>query len=129
MNEEKGNELIAEFLGWRFIKWCGESDQEKLPLWQRFDEKGEMTHPGIFHKPEFHKEWNSLMPVVEKIEAMSGVHVYIKYCTCEIFYFGFKKTNVDAPSKIEATWQAVVQFIQWLNKEQGAQASVATEAK
>jgi len=120
----EGNKAIAEFMGWRFIKWCGQEYEDKIPMYQRF-ENNELVHPGIFHLPQFQDTWNILMPVVEKIEALDQVscmdcRVKLERKYCAIYYdmgiesYEFSKTGI---SKIDAVWQSVVSFITWYNEQ------------
>ena len=114
MTTEQGNKLIAEFMGWRFIKWCGTDDEEELPMYQRFEGE-EIVHPGIFHAPEFHEEWNSIMPVVEKIETIAELFtITSNYCSIN----NKREATITevGKNKIQAVWQAVIRFIEWYNK-------------
>lgn len=70
--------------------------------------------------PEFDKDWRLLMPVVEKIE--KDFIVCIWWDCCEI---SAEKRRMTYPpmlqsrgqNKIQATWDCVIQFIQWYIKE------------
>jgi hypothetical protein len=80
--------------------------------------------------PQFHKDWNLLMPVVEKVASITnpnaakpnrGFGYEISNCHCWIYSIDqagqqHEISNVEADFTIEAVWQAVVQFIQWYNK-------------
>jgi len=85
MTTEQGNVLIAEFMQWG-------------------------------HDPEFdayESEWALLIMAVEKIEGL-GYVVKIYSNKCEIPEPNRKYWNVYyGNTKIEAVWQAVVQFINW----------------
>jgi hypothetical protein len=68
----------------------------------------------------YHKDWNSLMPVVEKIEGL-GYSVFIQNDCC---WIKAAKPRIKLPpithlkdSKIESTWQAVVEFIKYFNNQ------------
>jgi hypothetical protein len=92
------NKLIADFMGIDFIVRDG------------FDKNGES-----FLK--YHTSWNSLMPVVEKIMAITDME-------------GVRKDRLDFEKSliakyhigtdIDTVWAAVVNFIQWYtqNKNQ-----------
>ncbi len=69
---------------------------------------------------EFHKDWNCLMKAVDKIEGADFKDEYsviIDNCNCQILKYdpieeefkGYIEKLAD--SKIEAVWNAVVQFI------------------
>jgi hypothetical protein len=61
---------------------------------------------------KYHKDWNALMPVVEKIEAM-GYTVVMLANTCRINFDG--SDDIKADTKIETTYQAVLSFIEYYN--------------
>lgn len=85
MDIKTGNEIISEFMGWR---------------------------------DNYKSSWNQLMPVVEKIESLGivSVRIHANYCTIKehvergtMFHCG----SMDRHTKISATWETVIQFIQW----------------
>ena len=76
----------------------------------------------------YHKEWNWLMPVVEKIENfMDGeqgdsirghrYNVDISHCSCEITG-ECPEIHFQEATKKKATYKAVVEFIKWYNPKQ-----------
>ena len=100
--------------------------------------------PKTFHL-EFHKSWDWLMPVVEKIESLDlkeygyqwegidgkteynngSICVEIERNRCWIYMnlqldpfhtFNEKSRGIEFPTKIEATYAAVVEFIEWYNE-------------
>jgi len=79
-------------------------------------------HPltGEYVDPEslnYDTDWNMLMPVVEKIEGCRGavsVYIYKDSCQIETRLEGFK-TIKGGKTKIEATYEAVVEFVKWRN--------------
>jgi len=100
------NELIAEFMGFE----CYESNGYRNYI---FEEDNHRTHVDLWYD----KDWNWLMPVVEKIEYIPisddvnvrwDVCIYMKTCT-----IGMKGTV--GTTKLEATYKAVVEFIKWYN--------------
>ncbi len=124
----ESNKLIAEFMGavgtpkynpteWDvYITGCldVDSDDEKA---QHFYTPDEM---------KYHKEWNWLMPVVEKINDTERYEVCIGDCHCHItdtendnFKVRALTLSLQGKTTIEATYQAVVEFIKWYdqNKE------------
>jgi hypothetical protein len=84
-----------------------------------------------FGATSYHLIWDELMPVVEKIEHVGLVKVSITEKNCYIDTTGvenedpaymkrlnkFKGINLDDETKIEATYRAVIQFIQWFNQK------------
>lgn len=91
------------------------------------------------NRPNYDMDWNALMPVVEKIECLKLRHPTliggVDYCNLKTLlshaisgnnvYSAMLKSESDnhvyskgsSYTKIGATWQAVVQFIQWYNTE------------
>lgn len=102
------NKLIAEFMGWTKVG-------------NRFEmswTEGEWLRNKSIKETEFnyHNNWSLLMPVVEKIEAIENSDLY------EVDIFGKccdigGKIETASNSKIEATWRAIIQFIQWYNSQ------------
>ncbi len=122
MDHVDGNKVIEGFLGWRFIKLCGAGIGGEIPMYQRFDESGKITHPGIFHVPDFFK-WESIMPVVEKLEALPLVNISVNISRNtvdvsvedgDIIYHG---STVHDESKLSNVWQAVIAAIQWYSQQ------------
>jgi len=79
------------------------------------------------HELRFHKDWNWLMEVIEKIEKLpitdnGGVCVSIEHNYCRIYLddwgqFTDIAIGISKNSKIEATFKAVVNFIEWYNQQ------------
>jgi hypothetical protein len=126
MTTEEGNKLIMFF--------CGAEDSE-------IDILGKVC-PAIKYKdsyyppdvlPAFHKDWNLLMPVVEKIRQTSkhGHLITISFYSkqignpteCRIYMndIGLSEIVTETPSPIESVYQAVVQFIEWYNQSKNTQ--------
>lgn len=131
MTQEKiieGNRLIAEFMGWQ--KHINTEDTWWFPNLYPFynDGHGETTYH--ITEARFHESWDWLMPVVEKIEDLDlGLpDVLITGHVC-IITNNLYDLRIDIPgdSKLDATWQAIVKFIEWLNSEQGAEVSDTTK--
>lgn len=110
----EGNKLIAEFMGW------SKSDYHNTP--------NKMYNGAIgIHVDhlQYHTSWDWLMPVVEKIEDCRIVDDYGFSVNIDNWQVIIKSllsgkiitSNLSgAKSKIEATWQAVVEFIKWYNQ-------------
>lgn len=131
------NEAICEFMGWEF-KPDGED-------WFRAYHDGGLMWADTSYGLEqillkgfkYHKDWNKLMPVVEKIESVqlddkrhvvvrASANVQIFYKACIITYEPDEEagdTNEGAAiqtkgeTKLEAVYQAVYQFIIWYNQQ------------
>lgn len=79
---------------------------------------GDAQIKDFVNETKYHKQWNWLMPVVEKIEGL-GFQMFIHNDGCYMRKWHFKGNfpyfgNIE-DSKIEATYKTVVQFIQWYN--------------
>lgn len=120
----RGNSLIMKFLGVKPDEtgWCNG--------WE-LQEKGLPFSPGAMgnglYNPPFHKDWNWLMAVVEKIEKdlKEEFRVVVFEDECSIY-----QKTVDGKlqlefisvqdaietSKIEAVWLAVTNFLEWYNE-------------
>ena len=106
MTTEQGNKLIAEFMG-------GTLDSPGSPYYY-FLEKGKYET-----ELKYHSSWDWLMPVVEKIETLNNscTLVIIEDERCHIdTQNGFELDSVGC-TKIEATYNAVVRFIEWYNNK------------
>ena len=100
---ETSNKIIAEFMG--YIKHT--------------QTKAYLTTDGYFHERDlkFHKDWNWLMEVVEKIESI-GFTFETKKNWARITRKG---ENIilrweEDKTKIEAVYNACIEFIKWYNK-------------
>jgi len=101
MKTEESNKMIAEFMG-------------------------NMHDGDVIHEELYDVSWDWLMPVVEKIEKNKYVDEFnINWDSlgekhhCEITNtqkFTFETIRIYADSKIEAVYEAVVEFIKWYNK-------------
>ncbi len=61
----------------------------------------------------YHSDWNWLMEVAEKIESLSKEQKVINFSRQNKSIFDFKLTE----SKIEATYNACVEFVKWYNEQ------------
>ena len=64
---------------------------------------------------KFDSDWNWIMQVVEKIEKLyhlHGVRIEGKWC----YIITNKNFDVRAETKLEAVFEACVQFVEWYNK-------------
>lgn len=113
----EGNILIAKFMGNQFLLdklGDGEAVDIRIGLdWENYC--------------KFHNSWDWLMPVVEKIESLfeGNVYVGIQWNIChidvttqytlahDINFLGIEYHK--EPTKIEAVWLAVIEFVKWYN--------------
>ena len=96
------NKLIAEFMGYPKHK---------------IDFVGKRLNFENSKHNTYHKDWNWLIEVVEKIESL-GYRMEIVKHICRI-YLSNKETIVNSENtpKIEAVYNAVVEFIKWYNNK------------
>lgn len=140
----ENNRLIAEFMGARMTlvdhthgneEYCKENGLDKwlIPTWSKPEGFNDDWGWGKYQlgKWEYHKSYDWLMPVVDKIEILfeGSLIVVIKDSRCFIeqdtqyaVSTGFKD-NVPkcysgfASSKIEAIYLTCVEFIKWYNSQ------------
>lgn len=128
METIEGNRLIAEFMG------VPEETAYGHPWYDGFllDKAGLPFNYGAMGNGtgnlKFRYSWDWLMPVVEKIENTKMINgdwfmVSIGKFKATIMrkdrlsnpYFDDEIYHVDTTTKIDATWNAVVEFIEWYN--------------
>lgn len=112
--DKTDNELIAEFMGVQVYKTREEMNAvpiDKLGLWS------------YLHQLAYDKEWNDLMPVVEKIESLMP-HIKIPD-DLEALKNGthgsephVEVLSLSIASKISEVYAAVITFIRWYNANQ-----------
>jgi len=100
MKKEEGNKIIAEFMQSSYINETN----------------------------NYATNWDWLMSAIEKIESIYdeyhgyfGVHIVSNSCTIQGTMM-WKNTDayhnpITLSNKIESTWHAIVQFIQWYNNK------------
>jgi hypothetical protein len=119
---DKANLLIAMFMVWT------KSPYPNLP------NKVYKGNLGLsIDQMQYHKSWEHLMPVIEKIESIEdsyhghfGVHIVSNSCTIQATNFRPDQPIPDPPhyfncvtldSKLESTYLMIVRFIKWYNKQ------------
>lgn len=121
-NQEK-NVMIAEFIGMQQTKvgWYDNEGVLKLPY----------TGDNTFDDLWFDRSWDWLMPVVEEIGLRNRVDItYMGIVTlyglnrtavqCYQNETFVKSIDISNNSGIEATYQVVVEFIEWYNQSKNA---------
>jgi hypothetical protein len=115
MNTQENNQLIAEFMNLDMYP-----PHDDYPLLYDYSPVDQDPQWYAIEELQYHTSWDWLMPVVEKIESI-GYEVITSESRCKI------KHNTDHSiqevvsidilgTKIEATHQAVVEFIKWYNE-------------
>ena len=108
---DKNNKLIAEFMGGK-LKWLNKIDSSYV--------SGYANIAGL----KFHKSWDWLMPVVEKIESLNineipiEVHIHSNDCLISDIEHNSIGELSSLGSKIKSVYECVVEFIKWYNNEQ-----------
>ena len=125
MNNLGNNKLIAEFMMGRKVE-----DGLNAPMMAYLDNEGNYYHEDELR---YHNSWNWLMPVVEEIEEIAleevkGVYKRHRFCV----NFNFTQAEItdmstgmivgygDVGRKLDSTYEAVVEFINWYNKNKKA---------
>lgn len=133
----QNNKLIAEFMGMKNVNWFVEDVM--LEFFKKVPKNIELSIHNYtsFAKAytvselKYHKSWDLLMPVVEKIEEtkLNGrkiAEVKIDWCICSIKMDSMGKKHESfngacmGECKIDAVYYAVVCFIDWYNQQKNA---------
>lgn len=122
MNTTKSNELLAEFLGFEKVKFLDNSYVFIIPDNLSHNEYKNLTLENdeevVAWSAEhllFHKDWNWLMQVVGKIENLENS---LKNETNEEFKQFQKILSLPIYTKIEAVYNACVEFVKWYNQNE-----------
>lgn len=112
---ESKNRIIAKFDGWQdnpkyngIVKGLhGDHAAATADSWEDL---------------HYDEDWNMLMPVVERVEAISGAYIDIhkeatkvKFQPGEVVEWSY--TAWDQENKIAHVYAAVIEFITWFNKQ------------
>ena len=133
-NIVENNKLLAEFLEFEKVKFLNGCYTFIIPDYLSHGEYKNLTLEDnkevVAWDVEyliFHKDWNWLMKVVEKIHSMQSYGVlinpngtYIQDEDDKVICITFKNEEVNgeviSSSNIEATFNCCVEFVKWLNK-------------
>ena len=120
MKTIENNKLIAEFLSVK-IHPCETIEKFKfLPI----EERG--LYNGYFiDELKYHEDWNWLMQLVEKIESLGynidtmkvDITKYQSSQFCGIYIDGKRIYTNYCETKIEAVYNACLEFIKWYNEQ------------
>ncbi len=117
MNTQE-NKLIAEFMGLETPDGC---------YFEYITKEGERSKATHFILLEYHTSWDWLMPVVDKIESIDiegrCYTIAIEFDEATVWEFtpyedAKRKINAFSYTKREATYKAVVEFINQYNKNE-----------
>ena len=129
------NILLAEFLGFEKVKFLDNSYVFIIPDYLSHNEYKNLTLEDnkevVAWDVEnliFHKDWNWLMKVVEKIHSMQSYGVlinpngtYIQDEDDKVICMTFKNEEVNgeiiSSSNIEATFNCCAEFVKWYNEQ------------
>ena len=121
MNTTENNKLIAEFMGWEIIE--NQSD-----YWVDCNPKNEYAPLQLIN--EIFKDWNWLMEVVEKIESIENYRFDIESRQSVVSIYDKDKQEdileVVFDIKINAVYNAWVEFIKWYNDKEKYETIVRT---
>jgi len=113
--QEEDNKLIAEFIGWNLCD-CGIGNPHY--------KYGESNWQSIeLRDMNFSTNWNSLMPIIQKICVSGEYWVQLNSGGAEIgkrneeFEFISTVSNSMPPHSIAPVYKAVVMFIKWHNEK------------
>ena len=120
----ENNKLIAEFMGVfdKILSTGNIHSWSDAPYYYTTEDTREKVIKNISKYSKYSKDWNWLMQVVEKIENLSKegeTYMFsITKFSARVTYKGSR--IVDLPidnTKIEAVYNACVEFIKWYNKQ------------
>ena len=115
----EGNKLIAEFMGFERITgkyYEGFKDKDgkyTFPAWRDINEYVVDKRTQLAdYELSFHKKWDWLKPVVEKIgdiefSSVKGMREWMNV--------NFRESEIHIYCKIDVVYNAVVNFIKWYN--------------
>ena len=136
METLKNNILIAEFIGYDVNHKIGGVDfgfkSDYSEIFRPHYPSKKIVSSLCVDELQFHKSWDWLMPVVEKIESIeddslpyisfskNNFSVTIRNSSCQIISGDYGDTDwfdrFSEGSKIKSVYKAVVEFIKWYNK-------------
>lgn len=132
---EENNRIIAEFMGWSIHPKHGDKylinkskNRVNLPWYS------ECNWEASLREFNYHSDWNILMPVVEKIEntKIKNYSISTDITDCKtyisVYHYGeggkwsilisnYNEKYKDF-NKIQRTYQAVIEFINFYNKQE-----------
>lgn len=133
MSNIESNKMIAEFMGYKYFPFDETKKSsnpdiivDQMSGWHK-PTNGHYKIPDWYlcrtHKElAYDRKWDWLMPVINEIE-WTKAEVTIRGTTCNIWHSELKyyqtegSIYIDEPAmtKFEATYRAVVEYIEWYN--------------
>ena len=123
----KNNELIAKFMGYektssdKNFTFYEHPEGKGIIIQSDYDYERFTTHNLIESRGFlFHRNWQWLMLAIEKIENLKNKTYFVKIHTGGCFIHPLNdtkkyKAKVYGANKLETTYKAVVEFIEWYN--------------
>ena len=128
-NIVENNKLIAEFMGVfdKILSTGNIHSWSDAPFYYTTEDTKEKVIKNICKYSKYDSDWNWLMEVVEKIESLpdeenNGAFFFEIYQDSVIIFSNGDYINelievMGQGSRINNTYQAVIEFIQWYNQE------------
>lgn len=114
------NRMIAEFMGLNPVKVFGRYSVSKDHC-TSVEDTEEAAMAGFANIAKYHISWDWLMPVVEKIGSKTGCELVTGYEYSYWNKFGencLKKEFKGYGSGVSEIYEAVVEFLEWYNKQE-----------
>ena len=114
----ENNKLIAEFMGVfdKILSTGNIHSWSDAPFYYTTEDTREKVIKNISKYSKYSKDWNWLMQVVEKIEKLKCT-VVIEKNICRIHKWGLHFGHAyKFETKIEAVYNACIEFIKWYNE-------------
>jgi len=121
---EDENKLIAEFIGWYKCDCRPNIDTHYM--------YGKRHWQSVYVSDmDFHKNWKSLMPVLEKIQSLGSIDVIISIKGSVIISYDdgtayYEQTKGRGRNSIETAHEAAVKFIKWYNEKENVKSQNLT---
>lgn len=112
----KNNILIAEFL----VNNEGNLVKIRDGVYSTIDDNEVPDDDLTINDLKYHKDWNCLMEVVEKIEnhnEFCNILFTPNGCAIDVNIENGFHYSIDCDTKIEAVYKACIEFIKWFNNE------------
>jgi hypothetical protein len=110
-----GNRLICDFMGVKPKSYIPEVFYwQDAPFFYVSEHGMEKVMDAIVGYVKYHKSWDWLMPVVEKIIKTIGVKTY-QECTYEEWAISTHLTRMTIGMPIESVYYAVIDYIKYYN--------------